>query len=125
MEGTTEGAGREHQRNTEDSVKFRKGRTNFTYHQCEGVRLSEEAKKTGSPNSKHTYGERKVKLSRVPTSISLFIVGKKPNFFRESRFTGNFPRFISLDTRTSQDDPTIFSLSNSAKWFNFASNYSG
>lgn len=81
LEGTIEGAGREPQRKTEDSVKFRKGRTNFTYHPCEGVRLSEEAKKTGSPNSKHTYRERKVKLSRVPNSISMFIVGEKTQLF--------------------------------------------
>lgn len=33
LEGTIERAGREHQRKTEETVTFRKGRTNFTHRQ--------------------------------------------------------------------------------------------
>lgn len=56
LESTIRRAGRKCRRKTQETVALKKGRTDITCHQCEGVRLlSEEAGKTGSLNSKHKY----------------------------------------------------------------------
>ena len=52
----------------------------FTCPQCKSVRLlSEEARKTGSPNSKHKYlkGKKRQNYQGYQVFISLFMVGKK------------------------------------------------
>lgn len=81
LEGTLQRPKKDHPKNAQDTVAFRKGCTNFMCHWGKGFRLlSEEARKTGLPHSKHKY--LKEKKGKIIKDTKFILVcswwGKKP-----------------------------------------------
>lgn len=98
LQGTIETSGRKCQMKTQETLPLMKRRINFTCPQCESVRLlSDEARKTDSPNSKHRYLKGKKDKTIKGTKLTLvYSWWKKPTIFHTTTYLQI--SFMSSDT---------------------------